>query len=101
MTGERRDSVGVAATLLDDPTEIARREAANAFRQYDAVRDLIDEVARDGRSFRLRPSTILTLHKLALEMKGPLHRCLAAQLASTLTQAGRTDRATGEERMLH
>lgn len=66
MTGNR-DSIGQEVPLLSDPIEIAQREAENAIRQFDIVLDLIDEVARDGRPFRLRPSTILALHKAALE----------------------------------
>ncbi|PKB19121.1 Fic/DOC family protein [Novosphingobium kunmingense] len=63
----KRESVGQEPDLLTDPEEIARQEAANAVRQFDAVLDAIDTVARDGRPFKLRPSTILGLHKLALE----------------------------------
>jgi Fic family protein len=63
----KRESVGSEPDLLKDPEEIARREAENAVRQFDAVLDLIDEVARDGRQFKLRPSTILGLHRLALD----------------------------------
>lgn len=63
----KRESVGAEPDLLTDPEEIAKREAENAVRQFDAVLDLIDEVARDGRAFRLRPSTILGLHKFALD----------------------------------
>lgn len=63
----KRESVGSEPDLLNDPDEIARREAENAVRQFDAVLDLIDEVARDGRPFKLRPSTILGLHRFALE----------------------------------
>lgn len=66
MSG-KRESVGSEPDLLKDPDEIARREAENAVRQFDAVIDLIDEVARDGRTFKLRPSTILGLHRFALD----------------------------------
>jgi Fic family protein len=65
--GGDRESVGSEPELLSDPDEIARREAENAVRQFDAVLDMIDLVAREGRSFKLRPSAILSLHKLALE----------------------------------
>lgn len=64
--GGDRESVGSEPDLLTDPEEIAKKEAENAVRQFDAVLDLIDEVARDHRKFKLRPSTILSLHKLAL-----------------------------------
>ena len=65
--GGERESVGQEPDLLTDPDAIARQEAANAVRQFDAVLDAIDLVARDGRAFKLRPSTILHLHKLALD----------------------------------
>lgn len=65
--GGDRESVGAEPDLLTDLDAIAEREAANAIRQFDAVLDLIDMVARDGRPFKLRPSIILTLHKLALD----------------------------------
>ena len=64
---KERESVGAEPDLLTGAEEIAKREAENAVRQFDAVLDLIDEVARDGRAFKLRPSTILGLHKLALD----------------------------------
>lgn len=65
--GGDRESKGSEPLLLTDPNEIAKQEAENAVRQFDAVLDLIDEVARDKRPFKLRPSTILALHKLALD----------------------------------
>ena len=65
--GGDRESVGAEPDLLTDADEIARQEASNAVGQFDVVLDMIDMVARDGRAFRLRPSTILTLHQLALD----------------------------------
>lgn len=67
MMGGDRESVGQEPELIRDPNAIAVREAENAIRQFDAVLDLIDEVVRDGRKFRLRPSTILALQRLALD----------------------------------
>jgi Fic family protein len=67
LAESKRESIGQEPDLLSDPDEIARQEAANAVKQFDAVLDLIDSVARDGRPFKLRPSTILSLHKLALD----------------------------------
>ncbi len=46
--------------------ERAALEAENALLQFDRVLDLIDETIRDGRPFRLRPSTVLTLHAVAM-----------------------------------
>lgn len=67
MAGGDRDSVGAEPELLTDPNEIAERESENTLRQIDRVLDLVDEVARDRRPFRLRPSTILGLHREALQ----------------------------------
>ena len=67
MAGGERQSVGEEPMLLTDKDDVAQRESENALRQTDAVLDLIDEVARDGRKFRLKPSTILQLHKLAMD----------------------------------
>ena len=67
MTETDRESIPAEAALLTDPTAVAEREAQNALEQYDRVLDLIDEAVRDGRPFRLRPSAILTLHRVATE----------------------------------
>lgn len=53
--------------ILTDKVEIAEREAANGLRQYDALRsEIISAIERD-QTYRLRPSTILGLHKIALD----------------------------------
>ncbi len=49
------------------PEDRAALEAENALLQFDRVLDLIDETVRDGRPFRLRPSTILMLHAEAMK----------------------------------
>lgn len=64
---EHRDSQAETPRLTDDPLKIAQLEADNAVRQFDAVLDLIDEVERDQRPFRLRNSIIQQLHRLAME----------------------------------
>lgn len=67
MSEDQRHSVAADATLLDDPDEIARRESENAVAQFDRVLDMVDEIARGTRPFRLRPSMVLELHRIALE----------------------------------
>ena len=62
-----RHSEAEEASLIEDEDLRAQREAENAVRQFDAVLELIDQVERDGRPFRLRVSTIQLLHRLALE----------------------------------
>lgn len=64
---EDRHSKAAEASLITDPVEEARRESENAIAQFDRVLDLIDDVVRGDRPFRLRPSIILELHRLALD----------------------------------
>ena len=64
---EQRHSQAEEASLVEDETERAELEAANAIRQFDSVLDYIDLVERDGRPFRLKNSTIQHLHQLALD----------------------------------
>lgn len=64
--GERH-SIAAQPSLISDPVEEAKRESENALAQFDRVLDMIDEVVRDGRQFRLRTSMILDLHRLALD----------------------------------
>ena len=72
MTDEgERHSKAEDATLITDPELIAIREAENAIAQFDRVLDLIDDVQRGGRPFRLRTSMILDLHRLALDGLSP------------------------------
>lgn len=63
--GDRHTKAG-ERRVIKDPIEYARQESFNAVKQYDRVLDLIDEVVRDGRPFKLRASTILTLHREAM-----------------------------------
>lgn len=67
MSDGQRHSIAADASLLDDPDAIAVRESENAVAQFDRVLDMIDEVARGSRPFRLRASMVLDLHRIALE----------------------------------
>lgn len=63
-----RHTVAETASLLQDPDEVARREAENGIRQFDLALDIIRSFIKDPeRPFKLRSSTILTLHRTALE----------------------------------
>lgn len=62
-----RQTISGAVELITDPEKRAEAEAENALLQFDRVLDLIDEAVRDGRPFRLRPSTVLTLHAVAMK----------------------------------
>ena len=63
--GEVRHSQAASATLAANAEEVAKREAANALRQADRVREYI-LTALDGRPFRLRPSILLDLNRCAI-----------------------------------
>jgi Fic family protein len=67
MSDGDRHSKAAAPSLITDPIEEARKESENAVAQFDRVLDLIDEVTRDGRPFRMRNSIILDLHRVAME----------------------------------
>lgn len=72
MSGDRH-SVAETTALLTDPDEIARREAENGIRQFNLALDIIrTHVKEPERPFRLRSSTILRLHKAALDGLHPL-----------------------------
>jgi Fic family protein len=62
---EKRDSRALEPQLITDPLARAEAEARNVLRQYDAGIAIIQS-ALDRRSFKLRPSLILALHREAL-----------------------------------
>lgn len=67
MSDGQRHSVADQPSLIDDPIEEAKKEAENAVAQIDRVMDMIDDVVRGGRPFRLRTSMIFDLHRIALD----------------------------------
>ena len=67
MGDGERHSIAAQPSLITDPIEEAKRESENAIAQFDRVLDLIDDVARGGKPFRLRTSMILDLHRIALD----------------------------------
>jgi Fic family protein len=62
-----RHSRAEDAELISNQEERARREASNALAQTSQVQEIIAQHVVDGRPFRLRPLTILALHRTALE----------------------------------
>lgn len=62
-----RHSRAEHASLITDPEEKARREAANALRQVERVRDIIIDALHGDRPFRLRPSMLLDLNRCAID----------------------------------
>ena len=62
-----RESRPLPLEVPTDPDEIARREARNGLRQFDAVNKIIDDALQSNGSFTLRPSTALELNRVALD----------------------------------
>jgi len=62
-----RHSKALEAELVTDPDEKARVEARNGLQQFDAVVELIDNFSDPERKFKLRPSQLLHLHRIALK----------------------------------
>jgi Fic family protein len=62
-----RHSRALEPSLVSDPDEIARIEARNGVRQFDAVTEMIEHFCDPERKFKLRPSQLLHLHRIALE----------------------------------
>lgn len=69
MTEEDQDrhSKALEAELVTDPDEQARAEAANGVKQFDAVAELIEHFSDPERKFKLRPSLLLHLQRIALD----------------------------------
>ena len=65
--GGQRHSVPLSADLVQDPRERAERESLNALRQFDQGVEIIRQHVEDGQPFRLRPSAVLGLHRVALD----------------------------------
>ncbi len=65
--GSRRNSHALEPTLITDPIEKAVAEARNGLRQYDAAIGAIQEALERKEGFKLRPSLILSLQRIALD----------------------------------
>src|SRR5579863_2103547 len=64
---EDRHSRALEVELINDPSEKARQEARKGLRQFDEVVEQIEYWPQPERPFKLRPSSILSLHRRALE----------------------------------
>ena len=62
-----RHSKALEAELVTDPDEKARVEARNGLQQFDAVVELIEYFSDPEHKFKLRPSQLLHLHRIALK----------------------------------
>jgi Fic family protein len=63
----RRHSKAYSADLVEDEWARKEAEARNGLRQTDALLDMIDYYLDPERPFRLRPSMILHLQRIALD----------------------------------
>jgi Fic family protein len=64
---ETRHSRAHDIELITDPDELARQEARNGLRQFDAVVEMVEYYLHPDRPFRLRPSHLLRLNRITLE----------------------------------
>jgi Fic family protein len=67
MPPEDRHSEALEAELIVDPDQRARQEAKNGLRQFDLAIEQIEYWLQPERPFKLRPSAILGLNRVALE----------------------------------
>lgn len=68
--GDRHSQADEPELLLDKDA-IAHRESRNTLRQFDAVAERIEYWLEPERPFRLRPSVILELNRIALDGLSP------------------------------
>jgi Fic family protein len=62
-----RHSSAFDPDLISDPDKRAAKEASNGLRQIDAVVEIVEHYVETDRPFRLRVSTLLRLHRIALD----------------------------------
>jgi Fic family protein len=67
MDSEDRHSEPIEPEVIVDPDEKASREVRNGFRQFDHAIEQIEYWLQTERPFKLRPSAIISLNRLALE----------------------------------
>lgn len=88
--GTDRDSYILSDEVIEtDPDTVARIEAENAVRQFDAVTALISGSLAEERPFRLRASHILELNRLAvtgLQRSAGTFRALEVGIGSSAHQ---------------
>lgn len=66
-TDNTRHSRALEASLITDADQIATAEGRNGLRQIDEVIEIVEHHTQQRRPFKLRPSTLLHLHRIALE----------------------------------
>lgn len=63
---ETRHSRAEEAEIIKDPEALARQEAQNGLRQFQAVVEMVENFLQPERPFKFRPSHLLHLHRIAL-----------------------------------
>jgi len=67
MEDKTRHSRALDAEIISDPDQRARQEALNGLKQFDAVIEMVETFLDPDRPpFKLRPSHLLHLHRVAL-----------------------------------
>ncbi len=66
MPEEMRHSRADEAEIISDPEALARQEAQNGLRQFQAVVEMVETFLQPERPFKFRPSQFLHLHRIAL-----------------------------------
>jgi Fic family protein len=67
MADETRHSKALEAQIITDSDELARKESFNTVAQYRAVEAMVETFLDPERPFKLRPSHLLHLHRVALD----------------------------------
>lgn len=66
MPEDTRHSRAEEAAIIQDPDSLARQEAQNGLKQFQAVVEMIESFLQPERPFKFRPSQLLHLHRTAL-----------------------------------
>ena len=69
--GDRHSKAGEDPEVARTPEEIAAAEARNALRQFDRLREMVRQAVGSSRAFRLRPSALMELNRLAIDKLHP------------------------------
>ena len=67
MSDETRHSRAFDPEVVTDPEALARKESFNTVAQFRAVSEMVESFLSPDRPFRLRPSHLLHLHRVALD----------------------------------
>jgi hypothetical protein len=67
MSLDDRHSKALEPELISDPDQKAHQEAKNGLRQFDKAIEFIESSLDPERPFKLRPSAIMGLNRIALD----------------------------------